>query len=388
MLRHIVVFIYIFGSFLGMTGMILYWLMSKKKTLKDEAQCVHLQKFMVSTFLIGLISFFTFYSQYIIFLQPTNTAYRILDYLFWVCFMFYWIDYLDSMVDGDYLRKIKVVVKYGCLGYIVIWIFSTAHIWDEDFVIINHSGKLLFLLLDVLFCLLSLLVVVIYVARGQRQVKSKLSGFYIFSVSAALMVYAAWEFVHYIRLFTGLAMLRTWELDPFNATAFFLFFTNLISLVYVYYNDFSAIFLKDQEDRRNVAAMYWNHAEGKNCVACAAAAVSTAGVPAMYSFESGVLTANSAGADVPAGNSIEADAPAGNSDAESATTKDLASEHNLTPREKEVMEFVCKGFNNAEIADQLYISQNTVKHHVYNLFRKLDVSNRVELICLLQDYNS
>jgi hypothetical protein len=65
--------------------------MSKKKVLKNEAECVRLRKFMISTFLIGLISFFTFYTQYIMFLQPTNTVYRILDYLFWVCFIFYWI---------------------------------------------------------------------------------------------------------------------------------------------------------------------------------------------------------------------------------------------------------------------------------------------------------
>jgi hypothetical protein len=230
-----------------MTGIFLYWLTSKKKVLKDETECVRLRKFMISTFLIGLISFFTFYTQYIMFLQPTNTVYRILDYLFWVCFIFYWIDYLDSMVDGVFLHKVKTVVKYGCLGYIVIWIFSTGQIWDIDFTIVNLSSRMLFVMLDILFCLLSMLVVVIYVIRGQMQVESRLSGFYIFAVSMALMVYAIWQFMHYIQLFSGLSTQNAWELNPFNATAFFLLFTNLITLVYVYYNDFSSLFFSKEE---------------------------------------------------------------------------------------------------------------------------------------------
>ena len=345
MLRHIVVFIYIFGSFLGMTGIFLYWLTSKKKVLKNEAESVRLSKFMISTFFIGLISFFTFYAQYIMFLQPTNTVYRILDYLFWVCFIFYWIDYLDSMVDGVFLRKVKTVVKYGCLGYIVIWIFSTAQIWDIDFTIVNLSSRMLFVMLDILFCLLSMLVVAIYVIRGQMKVESRLSGFYIFAVSMALMFYAIWQFMHYIELFSGLSTPNAWELNPFNATAFFLFFTNLITLIYVYHNDFASLFLAEGKEKQTGAAVDEQTAIKADLVGDAAEAA----------------------------------------DAEQAPTLvDLASERNLTPREIEVMEYVFKGFNNAEIADELYISPNTVKHHIYNLFKKLEVSNRIELICLLQ----
>lgn len=352
MLRHIVVFIYIFGSFLGMTSIFLYWLMSKKKVLKNATERVRLRKFMVSTFLIGLISFFTFYSQYIIFLQPSNTAFRILDYLFWVCFIFYWIDYLDSIVNGVFLRKIKTIIKYGCFGYILIWLFTTSHIWDLNFYISSVSSRMLFVMLDILFCMLSLFVVAIYVFRGQSQVESRLSGFYIFAVSIALMVYSTWEFLHYIQLFSVLSTPKAWELDPFNATAFFLLFTNLITLIYVYHKDFAVIFLVDSENSE--------------------AAVADNSVQSITMKEN-IAEINS----INEATTIQ-----------STTSEDIAIERSLTPREKEVMEFVYKGFNNAEIADELYISQNTVKHHIYNLFKKLEVNNRIELICLLQEYYS
>lgn len=232
MLRHIVVFIYIFGSFLGMTGIFLYWLMSKKKDLKNNAnESLKLRKFMISTFLIGLLSFFTFYSQYIMFLPPANTTSRILDYLFWVIFIFYWIDYLDSVVEGLFLHKMKRLIQYGCLGYIVIWLFTAAQIWDINFYIVTISSRMLFTLLDILFCVLSFLVVIMFVIRGQYYTKNRFSGFYIFAVSLALMVYTSWQFVHYVKLFSGLSTPDAWKLDPVNATAFFLFFTNLITLI-------------------------------------------------------------------------------------------------------------------------------------------------------------
>ena len=54
-----------------------------------------------------------------------------------------------------------------------------------------------------------------------------------------------------------------------------------------------------------------------------------------------------------------------------------ATEHStLTDRETEILRFVASGATNAEIARQLWITQQTVKFHVSNVYRKLDVANR------------
>lgn len=50
----------------------------------------------------------------------------------------------------------------------------------------------------------------------------------------------------------------------------------------------------------------------------------------------------------------------------------------LTKREYEVFELIGKGFNNTEIADRLYISVNTVKKHVSQIFNKLDIKERTQ----------
>ena len=51
----------------------------------------------------------------------------------------------------------------------------------------------------------------------------------------------------------------------------------------------------------------------------------------------------------------------------------------LTPRELEVVESIVSGFTNKEIAARYSISEQTVKHHLRNIFDKVGVSNRLEL---------
>lgn len=52
--------------------------------------------------------------------------------------------------------------------------------------------------------------------------------------------------------------------------------------------------------------------------------------------------------------------------------------NNLTKREYEVLTLVAEGLNNREIAGQLFISEKTVKNHVSNIFKKINVSDRTQ----------
>jgi two-component system, NarL family, nitrate/nitrite response regulator NarL len=51
----------------------------------------------------------------------------------------------------------------------------------------------------------------------------------------------------------------------------------------------------------------------------------------------------------------------------------------LSDREKEIVQLVAQGFRNREIGEKLFISEQTVKNHIHNIFDKIGVSDRLEL---------
>jgi DNA-binding NarL/FixJ family response regulator len=52
----------------------------------------------------------------------------------------------------------------------------------------------------------------------------------------------------------------------------------------------------------------------------------------------------------------------------------------LSDREMEVVQLVAQGFHNKEIGGKLFISEQTVKNHLHNIFDKIGVSDRPEMM--------
>lgn len=52
----------------------------------------------------------------------------------------------------------------------------------------------------------------------------------------------------------------------------------------------------------------------------------------------------------------------------------------LTERERQVVDLICKGMKNKGIADELFITETTVRHHLTSVFNKLEISSRLELV--------
>ena len=76
--------------------------------------------------------------------------------------------------------------------------------------------------------------------------------------------------------------------------------------------------------------------------------------------------------------------PAPQASGKSAVAKDAdegaaADASPLSSRERQVVELVSQGFKNREIAQRMFISEQTVKNHLHNIFDKLGVSDRLEL---------
>jgi two-component system, NarL family, response regulator LiaR len=52
----------------------------------------------------------------------------------------------------------------------------------------------------------------------------------------------------------------------------------------------------------------------------------------------------------------------------------------ISKREYEVLQLINEGLSNQQIADKLFLSENTIKKHISNLFLKMDVERRTEAI--------
>ena len=77
-----------------------------------------------------------------------------------------------------------------------------------------------------------------------------------------------------------------------------------------------------------------------------------------------------------------------NSQKNNIEPKEVAVKFNLSKRETEIFLLVIQGKNNREIQDELFISYHTVKNHIYNIFQKMNVKNRYQLINIIDRENN
>ena len=64
----------------------------------------------------------------------------------------------------------------------------------------------------------------------------------------------------------------------------------------------------------------------------------------------------------------------------------IRRQYSMSPRELQVARLVCEGFNNDEIAVSLKITQGTIKTHIRNIYRRVRVKNKIEMLLRFVDH--
>jgi DNA-binding NarL/FixJ family response regulator len=60
-------------------------------------------------------------------------------------------------------------------------------------------------------------------------------------------------------------------------------------------------------------------------------------------------------------------------------------EFEISKRESEIVELICKGKSNQDISESLFISLQTVKDHIHRIYTKTGVKNRVQLVNMIRE---
>jgi ATP/maltotriose-dependent transcriptional regulator MalT len=69
-----------------------------------------------------------------------------------------------------------------------------------------------------------------------------------------------------------------------------------------------------------------------------------------------------------------------------AVNSQKLEELEITPRELEILELIAKGLSNREIAEKLFVSENTVKTHSSRVFDKLGAKRRTQAVQLGKEF--
>lgn len=60
----------------------------------------------------------------------------------------------------------------------------------------------------------------------------------------------------------------------------------------------------------------------------------------------------------------------------------LQNRFDLTPRERQIAELVCRGMRNEDIASELEITAGTAKTHIRNIYRKVHVKSKISMLLM------
>ena len=63
----------------------------------------------------------------------------------------------------------------------------------------------------------------------------------------------------------------------------------------------------------------------------------------------------------------------------------IQKRYHLTDRELQVAKLVCRGFNNEDVAAKLMIKHGTVKTHIRNIYRRVRIKNKIQMVLKFMD---
>lgn len=330
MFNQFMFFIYIFAAFMGCSAIgiiVLLWKHREKgKTMKLYA----MYEFLLCSLLIGVLYFFNQYFETAYHYYIRGSFVRALDISLFIMLQYFWIKFIwhNILIQTEKLILINKIVKYTIMVIMALSVINYMFFMDSYYYIEILWARYYATVVQILLCIVLTVINLLYLFYGIKYLPKGDTKIYIIVASISISLNGLWNGLTMVGLIWGILKISSWNEQVIDPTALLIMICNLATLIYVFKHDFSPIYFMDKE-RITEQMMSKEELIGK-----------------------------------------------------------IATEGYLTKREREVLHLVFLGKSNETIADELCISINTVKHHIYNLYRKLGISTRMELVTLVNNKNS
>ena len=351
-MEAIVYFFYFISASISIIGISQIGLMLKLGRAVNRPLFVSLSAMLICTAFIDLLYMFYAYNYIRYGVYYSSFVLRVFDFVLFVLLKAFWIWYviLKANLEHSGYRRLSAAVRVYTAFTIAAGIYEYGFLMGGYYQPVSAAAERSLIVIQTgIFIVGALLILYILMKclgtnylSGSRRI--------ILFVSILLCLNELFN--------TGIILgpingINTRQLELYDLTPFFLFIINCVAVYLLYTEDFSGLYFESNEiifKPKNVL-LKEEHTETED-------------------------------------NTGEAEDRISSEELLIRRVGHIASIHMLTVREREVLILCYKGRTNPEIADELCISINTVKRHMHNIFEKLDVTSRIEIIHMVNNCNS
>ncbi len=283
------------------------------------------RNFVITSIILGLFYYVTYYQEMVLGNFENDVFSRGLDGIIFYLTGWTWIRLVDAITASSNPRLIPWR-KYTGKIFLVLMLLSAfiyIFILDEYYTTDAQWKEIIVVAQEVVLSLTVFVFTLAYVILSSADLPDQNSRIYVLLVSLLINFNNVWNSAVVCTVFVGRTTLGAIFSNLCGVTSILLLIIDSLTLIYIYKKDFSPFFFGKKTDQPKPRS------------------------------EQEVLDL-------------------------------IAETHRLTERERDVFILAYQGLTNPDIAEKLFISRHTVKRHMHNIFEKLDVSTRMEMLHLIQ----
>ncbi len=387
--------LYIIAMLISIVCLVFAALVFVHKTERENRTYIAARRFAIVVLLTDLLYFIFYYREVVQQKFALALPFRIADYVFCNLLVLCWIMLLLHLLDREKHRRLAVAsISVTALRIFASIVVTTAFM-GVYYDISSPAVRAAWTAAETVFITITAVMIIYGSICGIIESVSTLRKRFIVVCSVLIILWNVIQGVVDFGLFAGSYGVSAWKLQTPDFTGAVMFLLNLATCVFVFTEDFSPLFFNSRRayeaaDTDAECTALPDAAESSSQITAAAnpdiAAGSAAAGPVTH-IALNPDTTTAAGPDTPLSIAGEAMSRGQNMQLDEKLDI-LAENHRLTVREREVLGHLYMGKTNPEIAAELYISVNTVKKHIKNIYDKMGINSRMEVVHVVDSWRA